>query len=461
MRSLPVSATAIRPPASMARARGRAQLPRAAAGRADRAHEAAGGALEDGDPAAALVEHEGVAGGVEGDGDGARQERRAGRRRAPDGGDRAVRVEQLDAAVDRVGDGADAGAVGGDAHRGVELAGRAARGAEAAHQAPAAVEDLDAVVAGVGDVDQPARVDGDPARVGELAGGRPEVPAARLVGVVRRRAEAHDAVVEVVGDEQAPGGVDGDVVGVRELAGARPGPGADGAQEAPAGVEHDEAVVAVVGDGDARAAHGQAQRRVEPPGRHDDLPAAAHRRQREALDAVVAGVGDVDVAAADGDPAARAGVVAAARAEAELAGALGPAAPEGGQRRAVGAEAQDPVRAVGDEQRAVARDGDAADRGQLARPRAGLADLAHELAGRVEHLDGVRGLVADVDEPVGADRHRLGEAQDALAALADLGGGAVRAGGRRARAVGRGGGGDEQDGQRRGEGDAQAGGEEA
>src|SRR4051794_22879172 len=66
-----------------------------------------------------------------------------------------------------------------------------------------------------------------------------------------------------------------------------------------------------------------------------------------------------------------------ARAEAELPGAASARA-EGAQERTVGGEAVDPVRAVGDVDRAVAGDRDRADRTQSARPRAGGAELAPE-----------------------------------------------------------------------------------
>ena len=133
-----------------------------------------------------------------------------------------VGVEQLHAAVDRVGHGADAAGVGRDAHRRVELPGRAARGAERAQQRAALVEDVDAVVAGVGHVDVAGRVDRDPARVGEPARAPcRRSPSGPCTGYTGAAAEAHDAVVEVVGDEDAPGRVGGHAVGEVELAGAR------------------------------------------------------------------------------------------------------------------------------------------------------------------------------------------------------------------------------------------------
>src|SRR4029079_10157680 len=110
------------------------------------------------------------------------------------------------------------------------------------------------------DVDLALRADRDAARVRETAGRGAVRAPAPLVRVARRRAEAHDAVVEVVGDEQAPGGVGGDVVGVGELARVGALAGADRPEYPAAGVEDDEAMVAVVGDGDARAADRQALR---------------------------------------------------------------------------------------------------------------------------------------------------------------------------------------------------------
>ena len=71
-------------------------------------------------------------------------------------------------------------------------------------------------------------------------------------------------------------------------------------------------------------------------------------------------------------------------------------------------------------QRAVVGDGERADRAQLAGTLPGGADRAQELPLRREDLDDVRALVADVDVAVGADRDRLGEAQHAAGALADL-----------------------------------------
>ncbi len=419
------------------RERGGVEHPaRAAALRADRARRQAGRAVEDDDPRAALVEDVGVAGGVEDDGDRVGQDRRAGRGGAPDGGERAVGREQLDAAVDGVGDRAVAVGVGGDAERRVELPGRAARLAEGAQERAGAVEDVDAVVAGVRDEDLAVGVDGERARVGELAGAGAVGAPARLVGVLRLRAEAHDAVVDVVGDEDAALRVDADAEREAQLVLARALAAADRLQEAPAGVVDGEPVVVVVGDDQPRAADRQAARVVELPG--GDQLGGVGAVELDALDAVVEAVGHEQRLAEGRQPAACGRVVAAAGAEVKLPD-LRAAAAEGVDQLAGRVEAVDAVAAVGDEQRVVAGDGERADRSQLARARTGDADLA--LVGAVlgEDLDDVRRLVADVDRAVGPDRDRLREAQDALAALADLRAGDVRAGRIGAGAVGGGG----------------------
>src|SRR6201999_2119285 len=80
----------------------REQLPGTRALAADRAGGRRRAAVEDHDAAAARVEDEAVAGLVEGDRDRVGQDRRARVRRAPDRGDRPVRVDQLHAAVDGV-----------------------------------------------------------------------------------------------------------------------------------------------------------------------------------------------------------------------------------------------------------------------------------------------------------------------------------------------------------------------
>ena len=361
--------------------------------------------------------------GVEGDGHRIGEDRRAGRRRAPGRGHRPVGVEQLHAAVDRVGHGADAAGVGRDAHGRVELPGGAARGAERAQQRAALVEDVDAVVAGVGHVHVAGRVDRDPARVGEPPRRGPVGAPAALVGVHRPAAEAHDAVVEVVGDEHAPGSVGGHAVGEVELSGARPVL-ADRAQQVPAGVEHDEPVVLIVGHEQAGAAHRDPARVGELSRRHDLGPVAAV--EREALDAVVAGVGHVDDVARHREAAARRGGVPRAAAEAEPAHvAAGPA--PGVHQLPVGVEAIDAVRSVGHQHRAVAGHGERANPAELARLGTRDAELAPEDAVRAEDLDDVRALVGHVDRAVGTDGQRLGEAHDALGALADLRRGGVRA----------------------------------
>ena len=244
-------------------------------------------------------------------------------------------------------------------------------------------------------------------------------------------------MVEVVGDEDAPGGVGGHAVGEVELARARAGL-ADRAQQVPAGVEDDEPVVLVVGHEQPGAAHRDPARVGELARRHDLGAVAAV--QREALDAVVAGVGHVDEVARDGQAAARGGAVAGARAEAELADvAAGPA--PGVHQLPVGVEAVDAVRAVGHQHRAVAGHRDGADAAELARLGPGDAELAAKDAVGAEDLDHVRALVGHEDRAVGADRQRLGEAHDALGALSDLRRGGVRARRSAAGAVGARGGG--------------------
>ena len=194
-------------------------------------------------------------------------------------------------AVDGVGHRADAVRVRGDARRRVELALRAAGRPERAQQPPVEVEDVDAVVARVGDVDVARAVRRDPAHERELARSAAVGAPAGLVRVAGRRgAEAQDPVVQVVGDEDPPRGVDRDAVREVELArpGARP---AEAADDLAARVRHEDAVALVVGDVEPRALHREALRVRERAGRED------HRRlralHREALDAVVARVGDV------------------------------------------------------------------------------------------------------------------------------------------------------------------------
>ena len=310
--------------------------------------------------------------------------------------------------------------------------GRAAVGAERAQRGAADVELVDPVAARIGDEALARGVDRDAARELHVAGLRAEGGPAGAVLVPRRRAVADDPVVGVVGDVHAAGRIDGDVVGVLQLVGLVALPHPHGPDEAPAGVEDRQAVVDVVGDDQPRLADRQALRAVQPPRRDD------HDRRGavggEALDPVVAGVGDVDrPVRAERDPAARRRVVAAAGAEVELPGAAAAGA-ELALQRAVGGEAQDPVRAVDDVDRAVGGDGDAADRGQLAGAGAGRADLAPERAVGPEDLDHVRELIADVDRAVRAERGGLREAQDAARALAGDAVGGVRAGiGARAR----------------------------
>ena len=114
----------------------------------------AGRAVEDEDPRAALVEHVGVAGGVEGDRDGVGAGSSGPARRSPRPwrssrrGSAAATRPLTESATARM-----PGGVGGDAERRVELA-RCARpdAPKERSSAAAAVEDVDAVVAGVRDV---------------------------------------------------------------------------------------------------------------------------------------------------------------------------------------------------------------------------------------------------------------------------------------------------------------------
>ena len=202
----------------------------------------------------------------------------------------------------------------------------------------------------------------------------------------------------------------------------------------------------VVGHEQAGAAHRDPARVGELARRHDLGPVAAV--EREALDAVVAGVGHVDGVARHREAAARRGRVARAGPEAELAHvAAGPA--PGVHQLPVGVEAIDAVRAVGHQHRAVAGHGEGADAAELARLGPRDPELAPEDAVRAEDLDDVRALVGHVDRAVGADGQRLGEAHDALGALADLRRGGVRARRAAAGAVGaRGGREDAEQGER-------------
>ena len=192
----------------------------------------------------------------------------------------------------------------------------------------------------------------------------------------------------------------------------------------PAGVEDDEPVVLVVGHEQPRPAHRDPARVGELARRHDLGAVAAV--EREALNAVVAGVGHVDGVAGDSQPAARRRGVARAAAEAELAHvAAGPA--PGVHELPVGVEAIDAVRAVGHQHRPVAGHGQGADAAELARLGSRDAELAQEDAVGTEDLHDVRALIGHVDRAVGTDRQCLGKAHDALGALSDLGRGDVRA----------------------------------
>ena len=129
----------------------------------------------------------------------------------------------------------------------------------------------------------------------------------------RRRSSCDDAVQVVVGDVRAAVGVEGHVVGEAQ-ADARLGRGRR--DKAPGGRQLDDAVVAVVGHQDPRALDrkplGHLQLALA-----EDLGVLAG--EREALHAVVGGVGHVDVVTRDRDPAAGRRRRVAARARVELA----------------------------------------------------------------------------------------------------------------------------------------------
>ena len=156
--------------------------------------------------------------------------------------------------------------------------------------------------------------------------------------------------------------------------------------------------------------------RESRPGRHDHRAARAVRG--EALDAVVARVGDVHHPVGDRDAAARAGRVAAARAEAELAGLRAGRAPAVEQRA---------------RRRRSGRSGRCRRRRRSSRPRprrprrprsaraapGGRADLARGTPVGAEDLDRVRVLIGDVHRAVGPDGDGLRKPQDAGRALPD------------------------------------------
>ena len=147
----------------------------------------------------------------------------------------------------------------------------------------------------------------------------------------------------------------------------------------------------------------------------------------EALDPVVAGVGDVDVAAVDGDPPARGLGGVQGGAEVELAEFAAEAAPVLDEF-AGGRELLDPV-VLGvddvDVPRGVGRE--AADRPELAMARRRRSPTRRGMPGGGELLHDERELVGDVDVAERVDGDRLGEAQDAFGAHPDDRGRGVRA----------------------------------
>ena len=272
-------------------------------------------------------------------------------------------LSSMDAAVDGVGDRARAARVGGDAQRPDELPGRAPGGAERAQRRAADVEDVDPVAARVGH-ERARRSASTAIPRGYCSCPRPEPNAPQRARYLyaRRRAVADDAVVGVVGDVQPARGSTATSYGMLELAGPVPSPVADVRDEAPAGVEDRQPVAT------SSATISREPRTARPCGRSTvpggTITTGAGAVGREALDAVVAGVGDVDRAVrADRDPAARAGVVPAARAEVELA------RPEPLEPHELSSDPSAAKRSIrsapsADVDRAVGRDRDRADRGQ-------------------------------------------------------------------------------------------------
>ncbi len=196
--------------------------------------------------------------------------------------------------------------------------GGAPGGPEGAQRGAADVEDVDPVAAGIGDERPPERVDGEPARVLQLPLAGAEGAPARAVLVARRRPVADDPVVGVVGDVDAPRRVDRHVVGMEELVGL----GALAVADAPDAASR-RCRRPPAGGRQLSATISREPVTARPCGRSTSPLGDDHHRARpvgrEALDPVVARVGDVDRAVRpDRDPAARARVVAAARAEAEL-----------------------------------------------------------------------------------------------------------------------------------------------
>ena len=180
-------------------------------------------------------------------------------------------------------------------------------------------------------------------------------------------------------------------------------------------------MIVVVGDEHLRGVRGDAARVGElpaagPVGAPFERFAAF---EVEALDPIVARVGDVDVVAVDRDPAARRLGRVQRGAEVELAEFLPEVAPVLDEFTG-GRELLDPV--VGgvddvDVPGGVGRE--AADRAELAVAAAVGAPLAEVGAGGGELLHDERELVGDVDIAERVDRDRLGEAKDAFGAHPD------------------------------------------
>ncbi len=138
----------------------------------------------------------------------------------------------------------------------------------------------------------------------------------------------------------------------------------------------------------------------------------------EALDPVVAAVGDVHIAAVDGDPpTGRLGGVLGG-AEVELAEFVSGVAP-GSDERPGGIELLDPVVGGVDDVDVPGGVGcKAADRPELTVPAAKGAPLAEVNAGGAELLHDIGELVGDIDVAGCVDRDGLGEAEHAFGAHA-------------------------------------------
>ena len=178
-------------------------------------------------------------------------------------------------------------------------------------------------------------------------------------------------------------------------------------------------MVVVVGDQHLGLVGRQAARIDElPGGRSSAAPGERFAPvECEALDAVVARVGDVDVFPADRDAAA--GRLRRVLGGAEVKPAdFGAPMPPREQEVAVGVELLDAIVAGVDHvDVAGAIDREASDRPELAVPAAIGAPLRFKDTGRAEALHDVAELIGDVDVALRPERHRLGEAQHALATL--------------------------------------------